>query len=59
MSSADETARDRGQRLRAELTSEERKLWAHLTAERWGGFKFRRQRGLVATLPISAASRGI
>ena len=27
----------------AELTSEERKLWAHLRAKRCGGFKFRRQ----------------
>src|ERR1700675_953889 len=43
MSSADETARDRGRPLRAELTSEERKLWAQLRAKRLGGFKFRRQ----------------
>jgi very-short-patch-repair endonuclease len=26
----------------AESTGEERKLWAHLRAQRWGGFKFRR-----------------
>jgi len=38
-----ETARDRGRRLRAESTDEERKLWAHLRAQRCGGFKFRRQ----------------
>ena len=43
MSSADETARDRGRRLGAELTSEERKLRAHLRTKRCGGFKFRRQ----------------
>ena len=43
MTSDDETARDRGRRLRAESTGEERKLWAHLRAQRWGGFKLRRQ----------------
>ena len=43
MSSADENPRDRGRRLRAESTDEERKLWAHLRAKRCGGFKFRRQ----------------
>ena len=42
MSSADETARDRGRRLRAESTDEERRLWAYLRAKRCGGFKFRR-----------------
>src|ERR1700719_4075583 len=43
MSSEDENQRDRGRRLRAESTDEERKLWAHLRAKRCGGFKFRRQ----------------
>jgi very-short-patch-repair endonuclease len=43
MSSADENPRDRGRRLRAESTEQERKLWAHLRAKRCGGFKFRRQ----------------
>src|SRR5229473_8149064 len=43
MTSDDETARDRGRRLRAESTDGERKLWAHLRAQRCGGFKFRRQ----------------
>jgi very-short-patch-repair endonuclease len=43
MSSADENQRDRGRRLRAESTDEERKLWAHLRAKRCGGFKLRRQ----------------
>src|SRR6266567_8275654 len=43
MSSEDENLRDPGRRLRAELTYEERKLWAHLRAKRCGGFKFRRQ----------------
>jgi len=43
MTSEDETARDRGRRLRAESTGEERKLWAHLRTQRWGGFKLRRQ----------------
>jgi len=35
MSSAEENLRDRGRRLRAELTYEERKLWAHLRAKCW------------------------
>ena len=43
MSCEDDTLRDRGRRLRAGLTDEERKLWAHLRAQRLGGFKFRRQ----------------
>ena len=43
MSSEEESARDRGRRLRAESTDEERKLWAQLRAKRLGGFKFRRQ----------------
>jgi very-short-patch-repair endonuclease len=43
MNSEDERPRDRGRRLRAELTDEERKLWVHLRAKRIGGFKFRRQ----------------
>ena len=43
MSSADETARNRSRRLRAESTDEERKLWAQLRAKRLGGLKFRRQ----------------
>ena len=34
MSCEDETLRDRGRRLRAGLTDEERKLWAHLRAQR-------------------------
>ena len=43
MNSEDETPRDRGRRLRAESTDEERKLWKHLGSKRLGGFKFRRQ----------------
>src|SRR5271156_2654403 len=43
MNSEDETPRDRGRRLRAESTDEERKLWKHLGSRRLGGFKFRRQ----------------
>ena len=43
MRSDDETPRDRGRRLRTESTEEERKLWQHLRAKRFGGFKFRRQ----------------
>lgn len=43
MKSGDETSRDRGRRLRAESTAEERKLWQHLKAKRLGGFRFRRQ----------------
>src|SRR6266851_9240168 len=43
MSPEDESARDRGRRLRAESSGEERKLWAHLRAKRCGGFIFRRQ----------------
>ena len=43
MSSAAETPRGRGRRLRAESTDEERKLWAHRRAQRGGGFKLRRQ----------------
>ncbi len=41
--SDDETPRERGRRLRAESTEEERKLWKQLRAKRFGGFKFRRQ----------------
>ena len=36
-------ARARGRRLRAESTPEEQKLWRHLRAKRFAGFKFRRQ----------------
>jgi very-short-patch-repair endonuclease len=43
MSSDDQTPRDWGRRLRAESTDAERKLWKHLRAKRFGGFKFRRQ----------------
>ena len=43
MNSDDETPRDRGRWLRAESTEEERKLWKHLRAKRFGGYKFRRQ----------------
>ena len=46
MNSEDETPRDRGRRLRAESTDEERKLWKHLGSKRLGGFKFRRQHGI-------------
>ncbi len=46
MTSADETPRDRGRRLRGESTDEERKLWKYLRAERFAGFKFRRQHRL-------------
>jgi very-short-patch-repair endonuclease len=40
---SDESARDRGRRLRAQSTKEEAELWKHLRAKRFGGFKFRRQ----------------
>jgi len=43
MSSDDQTPRDRGRQLRAESMDAERKLWKHLRAKRFGGFKFRRQ----------------
>jgi very-short-patch-repair endonuclease len=43
MSSEPESARDRARRLRAESTEAERRLWAHLRAKRFLGFKFRRQ----------------
>src|SRR5277367_417291 len=43
MNSEEETPRDRGRRLRAESTDEERKLWKHLGSKRLGKFKFRRQ----------------
>ena len=43
MSSDDEPLRDQGRRLRAECADEERKLWAHLRARRFAGFKFSRQ----------------
>ncbi len=43
MNSDDESQRDRGRRLRAECTPEERKLWQYLRAKRFGSFKFRRQ----------------
>ena len=43
MNPEDETPRDRGRRLRAESTDEERKLWKHLGSKRLGKFKFRRQ----------------
>jgi very-short-patch-repair endonuclease len=43
MNSDDETPRDRGRRLRAESTEEERKLWKKLRATRFSGYKFRRQ----------------
>ncbi len=46
MSASGETPRDRGRRLRAESTEEERKLWRHLRAKRFAGFKFRRQHRL-------------
>ncbi len=48
MSSEDQGARDRGRRLRAESTDEERKLCKHLRAKRLGGFKFRRQHRIGA-----------
>ena len=43
MNPDDESPRERGRRLRTESTPEERKLWRHLRAKRFGGFKFRRQ----------------
>ena len=43
MMSDHETSRDRARRLRADSTKEEQKLWRHLRAKRFGGFKFRRQ----------------
>ena len=48
MISDGETPRDRGRRLRADSTDEERKLWKHLRAKRFAGFKFRRQHRLGA-----------
>ncbi len=42
MNTDDETPRDRGRRLRAEPTEEERKLGRRLRAKRSAGFKFRR-----------------
>ena len=48
MISDGETPRDRGRRLRAESTDEERKLWRHLRAKRFAGFKFCRQHRLGA-----------
>ena len=44
MSSDDQTLQGRQRRLRAESTNAERKLWKHLRAKHFGGFKFRRQR---------------
>ena len=41
--------RDRGRRLRAESTDEERKLWKHLRAKRFAGFKFAGSTGVVLT----------
>jgi len=46
MVSAVESSRDRGRRLRANSTDEERKLWRHLRAKRFDGFKFRRNHPL-------------
>jgi very-short-patch-repair endonuclease len=43
MNADDESPRDRGRRLRAESTSEERRSWRYLRAKRFAGFKFRRQ----------------
>ena len=43
MSADDELARERGRRLRAESTEQERKLWQHLRARRFSGVKFRCQ----------------
>ena len=43
MNPDDESPRERGRRLRAGSTKEEQKLWRHLRAKRFGGFKFRRQ----------------
>ena len=43
MNADDENPRERSRRLRTESTPEERKLWRHLRAKRFAGFKFRRQ----------------
>ena len=43
MNSEDETPRDRGRRLRAESTDEERKWRKNLGSRRLGELKFRRQ----------------
>ena len=43
MNSEEESARDRGRRLRAQSTAEERKLCKRLRAKRFARFKFRRQ----------------
>jgi very-short-patch-repair endonuclease len=43
MNSEPEKARDRSRRRRAESTDAERRLWVHLRAKRFSGFKFRRQ----------------
>jgi len=43
MNSEAKLLRDRGRRLRTECSNEERKLWQHLGAKRFAGFKFRRQ----------------
>ena len=43
MSADDQPPRERGRRLRAESTDQERKLWQQLRARRFSGFKFRRQ----------------
>jgi very-short-patch-repair endonuclease len=43
MPADDEQPRERGRRLRAESTDQERKLWQHLRARRFNGFKFRGQ----------------
>src|SRR5579872_6681421 len=43
MNPDDDSPRARGRRLRAESTTAEQKLWRHLRAKRFAGFKFRRQ----------------
>lgn len=43
MNGYDQTPRERGRRLRAESTGEERRLRKYLRAKRFAGFKFRRQ----------------
>jgi very-short-patch-repair endonuclease len=43
MNPDDDSPRERGRRLRAQSTTAEQKLWRHLRAKRFAGFKFRRQ----------------
>ncbi|MBV8451158.1 MAG: DUF559 domain-containing protein [Deltaproteobacteria bacterium] len=55
MNPDDENPRDRSRRLRVESTKEEQELWRQLGAQRFAGFKFRRQHRLVLTSLIFVA----